>query len=179
MIVSAIVAASANGVIGREGDLPWHLPDDMAYFQRTTRGHCVITGRRNWESIPPRYRPLKGRTNIVVSRNPAYVAPGAAVVGSLEAALEHARSLGELEVFVIGGGQLYREALDAGLVDRVHLTRVHAVLEGDTHFPALGPGWREVWRQEHPADERHAHAFTFLLLEREAPERERIEPFPR
>ncbi|MBV6403515.1 MAG: dihydrofolate reductase [Flavobacteriales bacterium] len=169
MTVSAIVAASANGVIGREGDLPWHLPDDMAFFQRTTRGHCVVTGRRNWESIPLRFRPLKGRTNIVVSRNPAYEAPGAVVVTSLEAALAHARSLGEPEVFVIGGGQLYREALAKGLVDRIYLTRVHAVVEGDTHFPALDAGWREVWRQEHPADERHAHAFTFLILERTAP----------
>ncbi|MBK9275678.1 MAG: dihydrofolate reductase [Flavobacteriales bacterium] len=167
MIVSAIVAVSANGVIGREGDLPWHLPDDMAFFQRTTRGHCVITGRLNWESIPARYRPLKGRTNIVVSRNPAYDAPGAAVVGSMEAALEHARGLGEQEAFLIGGGQLYREALAKELVDRIYLTRVHAELDGDTHFPPLGPGWREVWREEHPADERHAHAFTFLRLERE------------
>lgn len=166
MIVSAIAAVSANGVIGRDGDLPWHLPDDMAFFQRTTRGHCVITGRLNWESIPARYRPLKGRTNIVVSRNPGYDAPGAVVVGSLEAALEHARGLGEQEAFLIGGGQLYREALAKEMVDRIYLTRVHAELDGDTHFPPLGPGWREVGREEHPADERHAHAFTFLLLER-------------
>ncbi|MBK6626271.1 MAG: dihydrofolate reductase [Flavobacteriales bacterium] len=167
MIVSAIAAVSANGVIGRDGDLPWHLPDDMAFFQRTTRGHCVITGRLNWESIPVRYRPLKHRTNIVVTRNPAYNAPGAVVVDSLEAALDHARALGEPEAFIIGGGQLYREALAKELVHRIYLTRVHAEIEGDTHFPMLDAGWREVWREEHPADHHHAHPFTFLRLERE------------
>ncbi|HQW88045.1 MAG TPA: dihydrofolate reductase [Flavobacteriales bacterium] len=166
MIVSAIAAVSANGVIGRDGDLPWHLPDDMAFFQRTTRGHCVITGRLNWESIPIRYRPLKHRTNIVVTRNPVYDAPGAVVVGSLEAALDHARALGEPEAFIIGGGQLYREALARKMVDRIYLTRVHAELQGDTHFPLVDAGWHEVWREEHPADERHAHPFTFLRLER-------------
>jgi len=169
MIVSAIAAVSANGVIGRDGDLPWRLPDDMAFFQHTTRGHCVITGRLNWESIPLRYRPLKDRTNIVVTRDPAYPAPGAIVVGSLEDALEHARGAGEHEAFVIGGGQIYHEALAKGLVDRLYLTRVHAVVEGDTRFPPLQGEWREVWREEHPADDRHAHAFTFLRLERERP----------
>ncbi|MBL8011070.1 MAG: dihydrofolate reductase [Flavobacteriales bacterium] len=169
MIVSAIAAVSANGVIGRDGDLPWRLPDDMAFFQRTTRGHCVITGRLNWESIPPRFRPLKHRTNIVVTRNPGYDAPGAVVVGSLEAALEHARGLGEPEAFIIGGGQLYREALAKDMVDRIYLTRVHADLDGDTHFPDLNGRWHEVWREEHPADHHHAHAFTFLRLERTSP----------
>ena len=166
MIVTAIVAASENGVIGREGDLPWHLPDDMKFFQRTTRGHHVITGRKNHESIPEKYRPLKDRTNLVVTRTPGYVAFGAVVVNSLEEALALARWNGEQEAFIIGGGQIYAEAFRLGVVDRVYLTTVHAQVEGDTHFPDLDERWKETWREEHAADERHAHAFTFRLLER-------------
>ncbi len=166
MIVSAIAAVSENQVIGRDGDLPWHLPDDMKFFQRTTMGHHVITGRKNWETIPLKYRPLKGRTNIVVTRSANYEARGALVAGSLEEALDLARNGGDEEAFLIGGGQIYREALGNDLVDRVYLTRVHAQIQGDTTFPNLDGAWHEVWRQEHPADERHAHAFTFLRLEK-------------
>ncbi|MCB9184365.1 MAG: dihydrofolate reductase [Flavobacteriales bacterium] len=167
MIVTAIAAVADNGTIGRDGDLPWHLPDDMAHFQRTTRGHHVITGRKNYESIPPKYRPLKDRVNLVVSRNPRYEAPGAVVVGSLEEALRIAREAGEKEVFLIGGGQIYREALEHRLVDRLDLTLVHAEVNGDTRFPAIDPAeWTEVSRTRHEADARHAHAFSFVLLER-------------
>jgi len=109
MIVSAIAAVADNGTIGHDGDLPWHLPDDMKYFMRTTRGHYVITGRKNYESIPEKYRPLKDRVNIVVTRNTEHAAPGAVVLGSLEDALDRARQGGETEVFIIGGGQIYRE----------------------------------------------------------------------
>jgi len=166
MIVSAIAAVSENQVIGRDGDLPWHLPDDMKFFQWTTMGHYVITGRKNWESIPLKYRPLKGRTNIVVTRSAHYEAPGALVAGSLEEALAIARKAGDEEPFLIGGGQLYREAFAKDLIDRVYLTRVHADIPGDTTFPSLDAAWREVWREAHSADERHAHAFTFLRLEK-------------
>lgn len=167
MIVSAIAAVAENGIIGHQGDLPWSLPDDMAWFQRTTKGHHVITGRKNYESIPAKYRPLKGRVNLVVTRNAAYEAPGAVVVPGIEAALDHARAAGETEAFIIGGGEIYREAFAKGLVQRLYLTRVHASIEGDTRFPALEPGyWRERSAQHHPADERHAHAFTILVLER-------------
>ncbi|MBP6390296.1 MAG: dihydrofolate reductase [Flavobacteriales bacterium] len=166
MIVSAIAAVSENQVIGRDGDLPWHLPDDMRFFQRTTMGHHVITGRKNWESIPLKYRPLKGRTNVVVTRSAHYDAPGALVTTSLEEALAIARKAGDEEPFLIGGGQIYRDAFSKGLVDRVYLTRVHAEIPGDTSFPLLGAAWREVWREEHPADERHAYAFTFLRSEK-------------
>ena len=166
MIVTAIVAASENGVIGREGDLPWHLPDDMKFFQRTTRGHHVITGRKNYESIPEKYRPLKDRTNLVVTRTPGYEAFGAVVVNSLEEALALARWNGEQEAFIIGGGQIYAEAFRLGVVDRVYLTTVHAQVDGDTYFPDLDERWKETWSEGHAADERHAHAFTFRLLER-------------
>jgi dihydrofolate reductase len=127
----------------------------------------VITGRKNYETIPAKYRPLKDRVNMVVTRNAAYEAPGAVVLGSLEEALEQAKASGETEAFVIGGGQIYREALQKGLVDRLYLTLVHADVEGDTHFPLLDPAdWTEQSREHHPADERHAHAFSFVVLER-------------
>lgn len=167
MIISAIAAVANNGTIGRDSDLPWSLPDDLKYFQRTTRGHHVITGRKNYETIPEKYRPLKDRVNIVVTRNAAYDAPGAMVLGSLEEALDRARQGGETEVFIIGGGQIYREALAKGLVDRLYLTLVHADIVGDTHFPLLDHSdWRELSRTHHAADDRHAHAFSFVVLER-------------
>lgn len=174
MIVSAIAAVSENQVIGRDGDLPWHLPDDMKFFQRTTMGHHVITGRKNWESIPLKYRPLKGRTNIVVTRATNYVAHGAIVAPSLEEALAIARRAGEPEAFLIGGGQIYHEAIAKDLVHLVYLTRVHADIPGDTSFPVLDATWREVWREEHPADAHHEHAFTFLRFEKFPAPGERI-----
>ncbi|TXH29532.1 MAG: dihydrofolate reductase [Elusimicrobia bacterium] len=167
MIISAIAAVADNGTIGRDSDLPWSLPDDLKYFQRTTRGHHVITGRKNYETIPTKYRPLKDRVNIVVTRNMGYLAPGAVVVGSLEEGIDLARSAGEQEAFIIGGGQVYAEALHKGLVDRLYLTLVHAEVAGDTHFPLLDASdWREVSRTHHTADERHAHAFSFVVLDR-------------
>lgn len=167
MIVSAIAAVAQNGMIGNKGDLPWHLPDDLKYFQRITKGHHVITGRKNYESIPAKYRPLKDRVNIVVTRNANFDAPGALVVDSLAAGLEIAHLANEQEAFIIGGGQIYREALTMRLVDRLYLTLVHSDVEGDTHFPQLDPGeWTEVERTRHEADERHAHAFSFVVLAR-------------
>lgn len=167
MIVSAIAAVAENGVIGNKGDLPWHLPDDLKYFQRTTKGHHVITGRKNYESIPAKYRPLKDRVNIVVTRNTNYEAPGALVVDSLAAGLEIAHLAGEQEAFIIGGGQIYREALTMRLIDRLYLTLVHSDVQGDTHFPQLDTGeWKEVERTRHRADERHAFAFSFVVLQR-------------
>ncbi len=166
MIVTAIVAAAENGVIGTGGELPWHLPDDMRFFQRTTSGHCVITGRKNYESIPEKYRPLRDRTNIVVTRSRSYTAPGAEVVHSLEEALALARKRKETEAFIIGGGQIYTEALDKELVDRIYLTTVHARIEGDTYFPRIERNWEEVWYEGHPKDERHAYSFTIRQLER-------------
>ena len=167
MIVSGIVAVARNRVSGREGDLPWHLPDDMKFFASTTRGHHIITGRRNYESIPTRFRPLKDRTNIVLTRDRAYEAPEAIVMGSLEEALEKARVSGEEEAFIIGGGEIFRQALEKDLIDRLYITEVHADVEGDVLFPEIDPKkWREKSRSEHPADERHAFGFTFLVLDR-------------
>ncbi|HEX7011702.1 MAG TPA: type 3 dihydrofolate reductase [Steroidobacteraceae bacterium] len=161
-MLSLLVAVAENDVIGRQNDLPWRLPDDLKRFKALSLGKPVIMGRRTYESIG---RPLPGRTNIVVSRRPDLAIEGCIVVGSLDAAIAAA---GEApEILVIGGAEVFREALPRA--SRIYLTRVHAHVEGDVHFPALSPHeWREVEVQHHPADERHAHAFSFILLERVA-----------
>lgn len=159
MILSLVVAMAENRVIGLEQRLPWHLPADLMHFKAITLGKSVIMGRRTYASIG---RPLPGRRNIVVTRNPALAVPGCTVAGSLEEAL--AASAGE-EVMVIGGAQLYREALPHA--QRIHLTLVHAAVEGDTWFPELPPDvWRETACEEHPADARNPYPMTFLVLER-------------
>jgi dihydrofolate reductase len=160
MIRSLVVARARNGVIGRDNRLPWRLPADLAYFKRVTMGHPVIMGRRTWESIG---RPLPGRRNIVVSRDPAYVAPGATVVGSLDEAW---RAAGDVdEACVIGGTSLFAEALP--VADRIHLTEVEADVAGDTYFP---PFDRTVFSERevahHLRDERHEHPFRIVVLER-------------
>ncbi len=166
MIISAIAAVAENGVIGKDGQLPWNLPDDMKFFQRSTLNHYVISGRKNYESIPERFRPLRGRENIVVTHHKDYQAPGARVCHSLNDALDIARKADVKEVFLIGGGQLYKEAFDAGIVDRVYLTTVHAKPKGDVYFPEIGKGWKEVWTEKHKADDRHKYAFTFAVLQK-------------
>ncbi len=166
MIISAIAAVAENGVIGKDGQLPWNLPDDMKFFQRTTLNHHIICGRKNYESIPDRFRPLRDRVNIVVTRDKHYKAPGAIVCHSLQEALDIARKDEVKEVFLIGGGQLYKEAFDAGLVDRFYRTTVHGKPEGDVYFPEVGKGWKEVWTEKHKADERHKYAFTLAVLQK-------------
>lgn len=161
MRVSLIAAVAHNGVIGIEGRLPWRLPADMAWFRRLTVGHSVVMGRKTWESLP---RPLVDRRNLVVSRNPAFLAPSGTVVPSVPEALGVARAAGESEAFVIGGERIYAEALP--LADRIYLTRVHGDVAGDAFFPPLPQAWVERTREEHAADERHAFAFSMCVLER-------------
>jgi dihydrofolate reductase len=160
MLRSLIVARARNGAIGKDNGMPWHLPADFAHFKRTTLGRPVIMGRRTWESIG---RALPGRRNIVVSRTPGWRAPGAEVVGSLDEAWRAVE--GADEAFVIGGAQLYAEALPEA--DRIYLTEIAGEVDGDTFFPPLAPGqWRETVLGEHPADDRNRFALRFLLLER-------------
>ncbi len=163
MRISLIAALDEEGFIGREGGLPWHLPDDLRHFRRLTMGHHVIVGRRTFESIG---RALPGRTLLVLSRAPALDLPdGVRSVASLDQALDRARAAGDEEVFIAGGASVYRDALP--LADRLYLTRVHARVGGDVRFPPLPPEpWREVAREDHPADAAHAHAFSFTVLER-------------
>lgn len=158
--VTLVVAATDDGVIGKDGGMPWHLPADLAHFKRVTMGHPIVMGRRTFASIG---RALPGRLNVVVTRDRAFTADGVAVAHSLDAAL--AACGDAAEAMVIGGGELYREALPRAT--RVHLTRIHAAIDGDTHFPALDPAtWTETAREERPPDERNAYPLSFLTLER-------------
>ncbi|MDB0027410.1 dihydrofolate reductase [Flavobacteriales bacterium] len=166
MKVSLIVAASENGVIGKDNDLIWHLPNDMHFFKETTLNHHVIMGRKNFESIPHKYRPLPNRTNIVITRQTDYKADGCVVVNSVEAALEIVKENGDKEPFFIGGGQIYKVALEANLVDRIYLTKVHHTFDGDTFFPELNNKWKEVNKTVNKADEKHAYDYDFITLER-------------
>ena len=166
MKVSLIVAAANNGVIGKDNDLIWHLPKDMRLFKETTLGHHVLMGRKNFESIPHKYRPLPNRTNVIITRQSNYQAEGCIVVNSVESALTIAKQNGDKEPFIIGGGQIYKLALESNLVDKIYLTKVHHVYDGDTFFPELGKDWKEVERIDYKADEKHAHDYSFLTFEK-------------
>jgi len=159
-LLSLVVAADERGGIGRDGGLPWHLPDDLKRFKALTMGKPIVMGRRTWDSIG---RPLPGRRSIVVSRQPGLVIAGAEVVASLEDGL---RVAGDVpEVCVIGGAELYRAALPRA--DVIHLTRVHADVVADTFLPAFDAAeWQVVAHEERAADERHAHPFSFVELRR-------------
>ena len=158
--ISIVVATDRRGVIGRDGGLPWHLPDDLRRFKALTLGKPIVMGRRTWDSIG---RPLPGRHNIVVSRQPGLALDGVTVVGSLSQALAAAGVAPE--ICVIGGAEIFAAALP--LADTVHLTLVDADVGGDTHFPSLVDGdWIETARESHAADARHAWPFAFVTLER-------------
>lgn len=162
MVLSMIAAVSENGVIGRDGDLPWRLPDDMRWFRRTTMGHPIIMGRRTYRSNGG---PLAGRTNIVVSTT-MDAKEGVRVVASLDDAIEAARRCeGGEEVFIIGGARLYEEGMRR--CDRLYLSRVHATVEGDTFFPPVDwDEWELVRMDRHERDDRHEHAFSMCVYER-------------
>tara|TARA_B110000196_G_scaffold175030_1_gene150120 strand:+ start:1091 stop:1597 length:507 start_codon:yes stop_codon:yes gene_type:complete len=166
MKVSLIVAVSENGVIGKDNDLIWHLPRDIKFFKDTTLGHHVIMGRKNFESIPHKYSPLPNRTNVVITRQADYKTKGCVTVNSLENALKVAIENGDKEPFIIGGGQIYKIALEANLVDKIYLTKVHHSFKGDAFFPELGSEWQEAERIDYKADENHAHNFSFLTFEK-------------
>lgn len=162
-MISIIVAVSENNVIGKDNDITWHFPGDMKYFKSKTQGHVVIMGRKTFESMGA--KPLKNRENIVVTRQRDYSKQGIEVVNSLENALEKAKTYNDDETFIIGGGEIYRQALP--FTDRVYLTRIHAEYEGDTYFPELLPNkWDLVSEERHEADGKHAHPFSFLVYER-------------
>jgi dihydrofolate reductase len=167
MIVSLIAARSRNGVIGKNNGLPWHLPDDMKYFMQTTKEHYVIMGRKNYESIPEKFRPLPNRTNVVVSRQKDFSAPHCILVHSIEQGIDLARKAGEEEVFIIGGAEIYKMGMP--LTQRAYLTEILADINGDTFFPEFNIAeWKEVSRRHHSVDERHAQAFDFVLYERKS-----------
>ncbi|MFI6868236.1 dihydrofolate reductase [Nocardia sp. NPDC050406] len=143
--IGLIWAQTLDGVIGADNAIPWRIPEDMAHFKDVTWGHPVVMGRRTWDSLPARFRPLDGRRNIVVTRQPDWTAAGAERAGSLEAALELA---GDTPVWVMGGGEIYRAALP--LASELMVTEVAADIDGDCYAPTIGPEWRAEgtpWRE--------------------------------
>jgi dihydrofolate reductase len=163
MRLSLIWAMTRNRVIGRNNALPWHLPDEMRHFMRTTLGHPVIMGRKQFEAMG---KPLPKRTNIVLSRNPAFAPDGIVVVQTLDHAIARAQEAGGGdEAMVIGGAEIYALALPKA--DRLYFTLIDTELDGDTWFPQFDDSkWREVQRDEHGIDARHAYAFSIRVLDR-------------
>lgn len=165
MTISMIAALTKNRVIGKNNDLPWKLPDDMKFFMETTKGHHVILGRKNYDSIPPKFKPLPNRTNIVVTRQKNFKAPGCTVVDSVEKGLDIARQNKEPEAFIIGGAEIYKLGLPH--TDRLYLTEIDASIDGDTYFPAFDQTeWKETSRVHHDKDERHAYSFDFVIYDK-------------
>ena len=165
MIVSAIAALSKNKVIGKNNDLPWRLPDDMRFFMETTKGHHVIMGRKNYDSLHPKYKPLPQRTNIVITRQQDFKAPGCIVLNAVEPGLEIAKKKDEPECFIIGGAEIYKLAMP--FTTRLYLTEIDAVIDGDTSFPDVDMRkWKEISRKHHSADDRHAYAFDIAVYDR-------------
>ena len=145
MRLHLIYACAANGVIGQQGRLPWHLPEDLAHFKRTTMGCPVIMGRKTWDSLPPRFRPLPGRTNVVITRQKDWSVDGVVAAHSLQAALDQCAS--DPDVWVIGGAQIYAQALP--LATSVEVTEIEIEVEGDAFAPPLGSEWVSTRRESH------------------------------
>jgi len=143
--INMIFARAANGVIGNNNTMPWHLPEDMAHFKRLTQGWPVIMGRKTWDSLPPKFRPLPGRTNVVITRQSGWKEPGAEPASSLADALKICAQ--SEEVWVIGGAQIYAQA--EPLADRIEVTEIAQDFEGDAFAPRLGPQWIEGAREDH------------------------------
>ena len=160
--VSIVVAAARNGVIGLDGEIPWRLPDDQKFFRRLTTGHCIVIGRKTFDSIG---KALPGRKNLVLSRRAHAEVKDVHFFIDLDAAIDWARREGQTECFIAGGEAIYREALLGA--DAIYRTRVDAEPEGDTHFPELDESiWKCVHRKPHEIDEFHAHAFVIETWER-------------
>ncbi len=163
MITSAIVAMSTNRVIGKDGDLPWHLPRDMKYFKDTTMGHYVIMGRESFASL--NYVPLKGRTNIVLTRDPFFITSSAIVLHSMEEALSHAYEAGEAESFILGGGKIFAQFMH--LIEKIYLTEVIAHVVGDIYFPELvRDEWQVASSAYFDADDKNEFPMRFEVLHR-------------
>jgi dihydrofolate reductase len=161
MIVALVVAVARNGVIGRDGGLPWHIPSDLRRFKAITMGKPVIMGRKTWEGLPR--KPLPGRRNIVVTRTPGFRAEGGEVAASAQDAIDLCRDAAEIAV--IGGGEIYR--LFWPFATRLYLTEVDLTVEGDTHFPRLDPDeWTEISREVHPQAAGDSAGFVLRVLDR-------------
>ena len=158
-MVKLIVAIGANRAIGKDNDLIWHLPADMRFFSETTRGHIVIMGRKNWESIPSKYRPLDRRLNVVITRDKSFSDEGCVVFHSIESAIEHYAN-DERTSFIIGGGQIYAYCLEHNLIDEMLITHIKAEFEADTFFPEFDKNnWTKTSIMHHPIDDKNPHEF--------------------
>ncbi|MEM6815002.1 MAG: dihydrofolate reductase [Bacteroidota bacterium] len=165
MVISMIAAMGKNRVIGKDNDLPWHLPNDFKYFQQTTKGHHVIMGRKNWESLPHKFRPLPQRTNLVITKQHDYHANGATIIHSLEEGVAVAEKNNEKELFIIGGGEIYRIGLE--ITDKIYLTEIEGIFDGLVTFPEFSlDEWDEVSRVHHPIDNKHQYAFDFVVYKK-------------
>ncbi len=161
MRLHLVFARAANGVIGNQGTLPWHLPEDLAHFKRLTLGCPVIMGRKTWDSLPPRFRPLPGRLNVVISRQSDCQAEGAVVAHSLQAAMDLCAAYPQ--AWVIGGAQIYAQALP--LACSAEITEIALDVAGDAYAPSFGPEWVETRRQSHVA--ANGLAYSFVTLSRQ------------
>lgn len=164
MRLSAVVAMSENNAIGVDNDLPWRLPDDLKFFKKTTLGCPVIMGRKTFESLNG--RPLKERLNIVLSRKEDLQLPeGVLHYQELKDALHRARKEETKEIFIIGGGEIFKQSMD--MLNVLYITRVHATIDADVYFPEIDENeWKMTWKEEHYKDERHNYDFTFQKWER-------------
>ena len=158
MIKIIMAAIAKNNVIGKDNDLIWHLPADFRFFKQTTKGHTLIMGRKTFESLG---NPLPHRDSLVVTRNKDYTSDGITVFHSLENALAYAEKKGLEKVFILGGGEIYRQSMD--IADKLIITEVHEEFEGDTYFPEIDKDtWKEISREEHKADEKNKYDFAFV-----------------
>ena len=165
MNINMIFARSANGVIGRDGVMPWHLPEDLAHFKKLTLGSPVIMGRKTWDSIPVKFRPLPGRTNVVVTRQPNWQAPGAQTAGSLNDALALCSTASD--VWIIGGAQIYAQA--EPLASRIEVTEIAQEFQGDAYAPQLDASWLESTREQHTSASGLNFSFVRYLRGKTAP----------
>ena len=165
MRISAIIAMSTNHVIGKNNQLPWHLPADLKQFKKITMGKPILMGRKTYESIG---RPLPGRSNIVISRDAQFKAPGCMITHSIESALATAALQHSEEIFIIGGALIFQKTLP--LIQRLYLTLIHESIEGDAYFPELNSAeWQEIEQVDYPPDEENNYAYSFKILDRKRP----------
>ncbi len=158
--VSLIVAMDRNRGIGRDNDLMWHLPNDMRFFKETTENQIVVMGRKNYDSIPEKYRPLPNRENVILTKNTAFEASNCSVFNSLDAALSAYESDKNRKLFIIGGGQIYKLALDANILEEMFITHIDGDYEADTFFPDFNESdWNKELLMSQSIDERHQHDF--------------------
>lgn len=161
MIVYSIAAMAENRAIGKDSDLIWDLPDDVRFYKETTLNQVVIMGRKNYECTPYKYRPLPNRINIVLTTKEGYDSNGGLVYHSIEDALRFCESEGHKSVFVIGGGQIFKLALDKNLIDVMYLTTVHGSFDGDSFYPEFDESnWNKEVMEDHPKDEKHDYSFS-------------------